>query len=155
MKYGGKVVQTKLLPRLSHKVCHLLSSPVLLRHPKAILPHQNAKNHTKSKVSSGKNNSLHFHSNKSNCVAIDGNFFSPQLLQLLRQYYLASSGSVYGLKSFFSIQNIQIDLFWLDLPKHTIDKKFQLLTIGKISVFWTFFKLHFSGLKSVLSIPKY
>ena len=30
MKYGGKVVQTKLLSRLSHKVCRLLSSPVLL-----------------------------------------------------------------------------------------------------------------------------
>ena len=31
MKFGEKVFQTKLLSRLSHKVCRLLSSPVLLR----------------------------------------------------------------------------------------------------------------------------
>ena len=31
MKFGGKVFLTKLLSRLSHKVCRLLSSPVLLR----------------------------------------------------------------------------------------------------------------------------
>ena len=31
MKIGGKVSLTKLLSRLSHKVCCLLSSPVLLR----------------------------------------------------------------------------------------------------------------------------
>ena len=30
-RFGGKVFQTKLLSRLSHKVCCLLSSPVLLR----------------------------------------------------------------------------------------------------------------------------
>ena len=29
--FGEKLFQTKLLSRLSHKVCHLLSSPVLLR----------------------------------------------------------------------------------------------------------------------------
>ena len=121
-----------------------------------VLSHQNAKKHTKSKVSSGKNNSLHFHNNKLNCVAIDGNFFSPQVLQLLRQFYLASSGSAYALKIvLFYPKTSKIDLFWLDLPKNTIDKKFQLLTIGKISVFWTFFELLFSGLKSVLFIPKY
>ena len=31
MKFGEKLFQTKLLSRLSHKVCRLLSSPVLLR----------------------------------------------------------------------------------------------------------------------------
>ena len=31
MKFGGKVFQTELLSRLSHKECRLLSSPVLLR----------------------------------------------------------------------------------------------------------------------------
>ena len=31
MKFGGKVFLTKLSSRLSHKVCRLLSSPVLLR----------------------------------------------------------------------------------------------------------------------------
>ena len=31
MIFGEKLFQTKLLSRLSHKVCHLLSSPVLLR----------------------------------------------------------------------------------------------------------------------------
>lgn len=31
MKFGGKVSLTKLLSRLSHDVCRLLSSPVLLR----------------------------------------------------------------------------------------------------------------------------
>ena len=31
MKFGGSFFQTKLLPRLSHKVCRRLSSPVLLR----------------------------------------------------------------------------------------------------------------------------
>ena len=30
-KFGGKFFQTKLLPRLSHKFCRLLSSPVVLR----------------------------------------------------------------------------------------------------------------------------
>ena len=30
-KFGGKVFQTKLLSRLSHKVCRLLFSSVLLR----------------------------------------------------------------------------------------------------------------------------
>ena len=30
MKFGEKFFQTKLLSRLSHKVCRLLSSPVLL-----------------------------------------------------------------------------------------------------------------------------
>ena len=29
-RFGGKIFQTKLLSRLSHKVCCLLSSPVLL-----------------------------------------------------------------------------------------------------------------------------
>ena len=29
--FGGKLFQTKSLSRLSHKVCRLLSSPVLLR----------------------------------------------------------------------------------------------------------------------------
>ena len=29
--FGEKLFQTKLLSRLSHKVCRLLSSPVLLR----------------------------------------------------------------------------------------------------------------------------
>ena len=95
-------------------------SPYVIMHPKAILPHQNAKKHIKSKVSSGKNNSLHFHNNKSNCVAIDGNFFSPQLLQLLRQFYLASSGRCLWSKnrSFLS-KTSKIDLVWLDLPKKT------------------------------------
>ena len=32
MKFGEKLLQTKLLSRLSHKVCCLLSSPVLLRN---------------------------------------------------------------------------------------------------------------------------
>lgn len=72
--------------------------PMLLCTQRQFYPHQNAKKHTKSKVSSGKNNSFYFQNDKSNCVAIDGNFFSPQVLQLLRQFYLASSGSVYGLK---------------------------------------------------------
>ena len=31
VKFGEKLFQTKLLSRLSHKVCRLLSSPVLLR----------------------------------------------------------------------------------------------------------------------------
>ena len=31
VKFGEKILQTKLLSRLSHKVCRLLSSPVLLR----------------------------------------------------------------------------------------------------------------------------
>ena len=31
MKFGGRFFQTKLLSRLSHKVCRRLSSPVLLR----------------------------------------------------------------------------------------------------------------------------
>ena len=31
MKFGEKLLQTKLLSRLSHKVCRLLPSPVLLR----------------------------------------------------------------------------------------------------------------------------
>ena len=31
MKFGEKLFQTKLLSRLSHKVCRLLPSPVLLR----------------------------------------------------------------------------------------------------------------------------
>ena len=31
MKFGKKLFQAKLLSRLSHKVCRLLSSPVLLR----------------------------------------------------------------------------------------------------------------------------
>ena len=31
MKFGEKLFQIKLLSRLSHKVCRLLSSPVLLR----------------------------------------------------------------------------------------------------------------------------
>ena len=31
VKFGVKLFQTKLLSRLSHKVCRLLSSPVLLR----------------------------------------------------------------------------------------------------------------------------
>ena len=31
MKFGEKLFQTKLLSRLSHKVCRLRSSPVLLR----------------------------------------------------------------------------------------------------------------------------
>ena len=31
VKFGGKFFPTKLLSRLSHKVCRLLSSPVLLR----------------------------------------------------------------------------------------------------------------------------
>ena len=31
VKFGGKFFQPKLLSRLSHKVCRLLSSPVLLR----------------------------------------------------------------------------------------------------------------------------
>ena len=31
MKFGEKLFQTKLLSRLSHKVCRLLSSAVLLR----------------------------------------------------------------------------------------------------------------------------
>ena len=31
MQFGGTFFQTKLLSRLSHKVCGLLSSPVLLR----------------------------------------------------------------------------------------------------------------------------
>ena len=31
MKFGEKLFQTKLLSRLSHKVCRLLSSPVLMR----------------------------------------------------------------------------------------------------------------------------
>ena len=31
MKFGEKLFETKLLSRLSHKVCRLLSSPVLLR----------------------------------------------------------------------------------------------------------------------------
>ena len=30
-RFGGKIFQSKLLTRLSHKVCCLLSSPVLLR----------------------------------------------------------------------------------------------------------------------------
>ena len=33
MKFGGNVFITKLLSHLSHKVCRLLSSPVLLRKP--------------------------------------------------------------------------------------------------------------------------
>ena len=37
MKIGGKVSLTKLLSRLSHKVCCLLSSPVLLRKPTTVL----------------------------------------------------------------------------------------------------------------------
>ena len=36
MKIGGKVSLTKLLSRLSHKVCCLLSSPVLLRKPTTV-----------------------------------------------------------------------------------------------------------------------
>ena len=36
MKFGGKVSLTKLLSRLSHKVCCLLSSPVLLRKPTTV-----------------------------------------------------------------------------------------------------------------------
>ena len=36
MKIGGKVSLTKL-SRLSHRVCRLLSSPVLLRKPTAVL----------------------------------------------------------------------------------------------------------------------
>jgi len=31
VKFGEKIFQTKLLSHLSHKVCRLLSSPVLLR----------------------------------------------------------------------------------------------------------------------------
>ena len=31
MNFGEKLFQTKLLSRLSHKVCRLLPSPVLLR----------------------------------------------------------------------------------------------------------------------------
>ena len=31
VKFGGKLFETKLLSRLSHKVCRLLSTPVLLR----------------------------------------------------------------------------------------------------------------------------
>ena len=34
MKFDGKFLQTKLLSRLSHKVCRLVSSPVLLRNYK-------------------------------------------------------------------------------------------------------------------------
>ena len=37
MKIGGKVSLTKLLSRLSHKVCRLLYSPVLLRKPTTVL----------------------------------------------------------------------------------------------------------------------
>ena len=44
MKFGEKVCQTKLLSRLSHKVCRLLSSAVLLRKitnntPKSAVAH--------------------------------------------------------------------------------------------------------------------
>ena len=120
-------------------------SRYVIMHPKAILPHQNAKNHTKSKVSSGKNNSLHFYSNKSNCVAIDGNFFSPQLLQLLRQFYLASSGSVYGLK---------IVLFYPKHPKSIfcglICQKTQLI---KSSNCWQLGKFQFFGLVLNVTLP--
>ena len=37
VKFGGKVFLTKLLSHLSHKVCRLLSSPVLLRKPTNVL----------------------------------------------------------------------------------------------------------------------
>ena len=37
MKIGGKVSLTKSLSRLSHKVCRLLSSPLLLRKPSTVL----------------------------------------------------------------------------------------------------------------------
>ena len=36
MKLGENLFQTKLLSRLSQKVCHLLSSPVLLRNRLAL-----------------------------------------------------------------------------------------------------------------------
>ena len=105
-------------------------------------------------------------------------FFSPQVLQLLRQFYLASPGSVYGLKivlvnpkhpksiysglicqktqlikssncwqlgksQFFGLFSTSLfwskkrsvhskisknDLFWLDFPRNTVDKKFEFLT---------------------------
>ena len=48
MQFGGKVFQTKLLSRLSHKVCRLLSSPVLLRKLTIMITRRNKK--TKSAV---------------------------------------------------------------------------------------------------------
>ena len=48
MQFGGKVFQTKLLSRLSHKVCRLLSSPVLLRKLTTMITRRNKK--TKSAV---------------------------------------------------------------------------------------------------------
>ena len=53
-----------------------------IKHPKATLPHQNAKKKKKKKNTYqiecfiGKKNNLHFHNNKSNCIAIDGFFFT-------------------------------------------------------------------------------
>ena len=44
MKFGERLFQTKLVSRLSHKVCRLLSSPVLLRKFTIVLigTHKNA-----------------------------------------------------------------------------------------------------------------
>ena len=54
------------------------------------------------------------------------------------------------------------NLFWLNLPKKYLwenirffDKSHVLTPLKKISIFSTFLKLYFSGLKSILFYPEY
>ena len=57
VKFGEKLFQTKLLSRLSHKVCRLLSSPVLLRKSSNIPLGQTTKQKTlRGKLTTTRNN---------------------------------------------------------------------------------------------------